>query len=186
MVKRGHLSVIAGPMFAGKSSSLLQQVLWLEHNQKKTLVIKPHIDDRYDPENIVTHDQLRHRCVSAIDLELVKDNYNIKPYNFNTVFIDEVQFFDPKETLWFVEEGLRSGVNFMCAGLDQDFRGVPFDTTARLMALAEKVEKITAHCTVCGQPATKTYRTVNNDNSRVLVGGAESYEPRCTEHWSRK
>ena len=88
MVKRGYLSVIAGPMFAGKSSSLLQQVLWLEHNQKKTLVIKPHIDDRYDPENIVTHDQLRHRCVSAIDLELVKDNYNIKPYNFNTVFID--------------------------------------------------------------------------------------------------
>ena len=34
--------------------------------------------------------------------------------------------------------------------------------------------------------ATKTYRTVDNDNSRVLVGGAESYEPRCTEHWSRK
>lgn len=171
-------------MFAGKSSSLLQQVLWLEHNQKKTLVIKPHIDDRYDPDNIVTHDKLQHHCISAIDLELVKDNYNIKPYNFDTVFIDEVQFFDPKETLWFVEESLQSGVNFVCAGLDQDYRGVPFDTTARLMALAETVEKITAHCTVCGQPATKTHRT-SKSNLRVQVGGAESYEPRCIEHWSR-
>ena len=72
----------------------------------------------------------------------------------------------------------------MCSGLDQDYRGVPFDTTARLMALADKVKKITAHCTRCGQPATKTYRTTKNTN-RVLVGGAESYEPRCTEHWSR-
>jgi thymidine kinase len=185
MYKRGKLEVIAGPMFAGKSSELLKRLLFLEHSGKKVIVLKPVIDDRYDANSIVTHNQLKHEALAVIDLELVKDNYTIKPYNFHTIFIDEVQFFDPKETLWFVEEGLREGVNFVCAGLDQDSRGVPFDTTARMLALADDVKKITAFCNVCGQTASKTQR-LRNAGGRVNVGGAETYEPRCHEHWESK
>jgi thymidine kinase len=183
--KRGRLEVIAGPMFAGKSSALLKRLLFLEHSGNKALVLKPVIDDRYDANSIVTHNQLKHDAVAVIDLELVKDNYTIKPYNFHTIFIDEVQFFDPKETLWFVEEGLREGVNFVCAGLDQDSRGVPFDTTARMLALADDIEKITAFCNVCGQSASKTQR-LSTGGGRVNVGGADKYEPRCHEHWEGK
>lgn len=180
---RGKLEVIAGPMFAGKSSELLKRLLFLEHSGSKILVLKPEIDDRYDSKSIVTHNHLRHDALSVIDLELVKDNYTIKPYNFHTVFIDEVQFFETNETLWFVEEGLREGVNFVCAGLDQDSRGVPFETTARLLALADDVHKITAFCNVCGLTASKTQR-VRGNSSRVAVGGAEAYEPRCHTHWN--
>ena len=182
---RGRLEVIAGPMFAGKSSELLKRILFLEHGGSKVLVLKPVIDDRYDANSIVTHNQLSHPASAVIDLELVKDNYTIKPYNFHTIFIDEVQFFDPKETLWFVEEGLREGVNFVCSGLDQDSRGVPFDTTARMLALAYDVHKITAFCNVCGQTASKTQR-LRKGGGRVNVGGSETYEPRCHEHWDSK
>lgn len=182
---RGRLEVIAGPMFAGKSSELLKRILFIEHSGKKVLVLKPVIDDRYDANQIVTHNQLKHDAIAVIDLELVKDNYTIKPYNFHTVFIDEVQFFDPKETLWFVEEGLRSGVNFVCAGLDQDSRGVPFDTTARMLALSDDVHKITAFCNVCGQTASKTQR-LRKSGGRIAVGGTETYEPRCHAHWESK
>ncbi len=185
MYKRGELEVIAGPMFAGKSSELLKRLLFLEHSGKKALVLKPVIDDRYDPDKIVTHNKLSHPALSVIDLELVKDNYTIKPYNFHTVFIDEVQFFDTKEALWFIEEGLREGVNFVCAGLDQDSRGVPFETTGRLLALADNIMKITAFCNVCGQTASKTQR-LRKSGGRVNVGGAETYEPRCHEHWESK
>lgn len=183
--QRGQLEIIAGPMFAGKSSELLKRLLYLEHSGHKCLVLKPVIDDRYDSNSIVTHNQLKHDAIAVIDLELVKDNYTIKPYNFHTVFIDEVQFFDPKETLWFVEEGLREGVNFVCAGLDQDSRGVPFDTTARMLALADNIMKIRAYCTVCGQNASKTQR-LRNTGGRVNVGGTETYEPRCRNHWESK
>ena len=148
-------------------------------------MLKPVIDDRYDANSIVTHNQLKHDAIAVIDLELVKDNYTIKPYNFHTVFIDEVQFFDPKETLWFVEEGLREGVNFVCAGLDQDSRGVPFETTGRLLALADGIMKITAFCSICGQPCSKTQR-LRKSGGRVNVGGADLYEPRCHEHWESK
>ena len=96
-----------------------------------------------------------------------------------------MQFFDNKEALWFVEEALRSGVNVVCAGLDQDSRGVPFETTARLLAVADDVHKITAFCAVCGQSASKTQR-LRATGGRVNVGGAESYEPRCHEHWESK
>ncbi len=105
---RGRLEVIAGPMFAGKSSELLKRMLFLEYSGKRILCLKPVIDDRYDADKIVTHNKLTHDAVAVIDLELVKDNYTIKPYNFHTIFIDEVQFFDNKETLWFVEEALRT------------------------------------------------------------------------------
>lgn len=184
---RGQLEVIAGPMFAGKSSELLKRLLFIEHSGKKVLVLKPCIDDRYDSNHIVTHNQLKHSCVSVIDLELVRDNYTIKPYNFHTVFIDEVQFFDTNETLWFVEEGLREGVNFVCAGLDQDSRGVPFETTSRLLALADDAIKIRAFCSICGLDAGKTQRLrATKMSDRVKVGGVETYEPRCHEHWESK
>jgi|TARA_B110000908_G_scaffold135049_1_gene159766 thymidine kinase len=185
---RGKLEVIAGPMFAGKSSELLKRLLFIEHGGYKVLVLKPVVDNRYGSgDEIVTHNKLRHPAVSVIDLELVKDNYTIKPYNFHTVFIDEAQFFDTNETVWFVEEGLRSGVNFVVAGLDQDSRGVPFETTARMLALADEVLKIKAFCTVCGMDAGKTQRLrETSQDDRVKVGGAETYEPRCHEHWESK
>lgn len=182
---RGQLEVIAGPMFAGKSSELLKRLLFIEHSGKKVLVLKPCIDDRYDSNHIVTHNQLKHSCVSVIDLELVKDNYAIKPYNFHTIFIDEVQFFDSKETIWFVEEALRNGVNVVTAGLDQDSRGIPFETTSRLLALADSIVKIKAFCSICGKEASKTQR-LSKKNSRIAVGGAGDYEPRCHEHWESK
>jgi thymidine kinase len=185
MYNRGRLEVIAGPMFAGKSSELLKRLLFLEHSGHKTLVLKPVVDDRYDANSIVTHNRLKHDALAVIDLELVRDNYTIRPYNFHTVFIDEVQFFDHTETLWFVEEGLRNGVNFVCAGLDQDSRGVPFETVARLLALADDVVKIKSYCNICGQSASKSQR-LSASGGRVAVGGAEKYEPRCHEHWEPK
>lgn len=182
---RGKLEVISGPMFAGKSSELLKRLLFLEHSGKNILALKPVVDDRYDSKSIVTHNHLSHDALAVIDLELVKDNYTLQPYNFHTVFIDEVQFFDAKETIWFVEETLRNGVNVVAAGLDQDSRGVPFETTARLLALADEIVKIRAFCNICGKEASKTQR-MSRKTSRVAVGGSNDYEPRCHTHWEPK
>jgi thymidine kinase len=179
---RGTLEVIAGPMYAGKSSELLKRVLYLSHSGKKILVLKPHTDDRYAHDAIVTQNKLSHPAISVTDLELVKENYNITPYNFNTLFIDEIQFFETKETIWFIEEGLRNGVHFVVAGLDQDAGGVPFETTARLLALGDAITKLPAFCTKCGATATKTQR-LNKNSERIAIGAFGDYEPRCHIHW---
>ena len=184
-VPRGSLEVFAGPMYAGKTTLLLQRVLWLDHQQKKILVIKPSKDNRYNEDTIVTHNQLSYPCISFSEFNEIEDNYNIMPYNYNTVCLDEVQFMDSKDALSSVEMWLRNGVNVVAAGLDQDSRGVPFETTSQLLGLADKSEKIKAICTVCGKEATKTYR-VKASGDRIQVGSMGMYEPRCLEHWEPK
>ena len=182
---RGSLEVFAGPMYAGKTTLLLQRVLWLDHQQKKILVIKPARDNRYNEDTIVTHNQLSYPCISFNEFSEIEDNYNIMPYNYNTVCLDEVQFMDAKDALSSVEMWLRNGVNVVAAGLDQDSRGVPFETTSQLLGLADKSEKIKAICTTCGKEATKTYR-VKASGDRIQVGSMGMYEPRCLEHWEPK
>jgi len=84
-----------------------------------------------------------------------------------------------------VELWLSRGVNVIGAGLDQDSRGVPFESACTLMGLADTIEKIVAVCNTCGKPATKTYR-LEASGDRVQVGSMGMYEPRCVEHWEPK
>ena len=184
-MSRGLLDVYAGPMYAGKTSKLLQRVLWLDHQQKKVLVIKPAKDNRYSEDTITTHNQLSYPCISITEFDEIEEHYNIMPYNYDTVCLDEVQFMDTQETVEGVEQWLRNGVNVVAGGLDQDSRGVPFETTSQLLGLADCVEKIKAVCTTCGKPATKTYR-LKASGERVQVGSMGMYEPRCLEHWEPK
>jgi thymidine kinase len=169
-------------MYAGKTSQLLKRVLWLDHQQKRVLVLKPSKDNRYAEEQIVTHNQLSYPCVSFNRFDEITSKYNIMPYNFDTICLDEVQFMDCVSTLSHVEKWLSMGLNVIAVGLDQDSRGLPFETTSHLMGLADCVEKITATCTQCGRDATKTYR-VHAEGDRVQVGSVGMYEPRCKEHW---
>lgn len=179
----GTLTTVAGPMYAGKTSNILQRILWIKHQNKGVLVIKPQIDNRYSSDHIATHNQLSFPCFAMTDWTHVVDNYTLMPYNYDTVFLDEVQFMDTTDTLMQVNNMLSNGVNVVAAGLDQDSKGQPFETTAMLLALSDEVVKIQAICTTCGKPATKTQRAEGAVDSRVNVGSVGIYEPRCLEHW---
>ena len=67
---RGKLETIVGAMFAGKTSELLKRILWAKHQSKKIIVIKPVIDNRYDQEKIITHNDLSHDCFASRELFL--------------------------------------------------------------------------------------------------------------------
>jgi thymidine kinase len=71
--------------------------------------------------------------------------------------------------------------------LDTDFRGEPFGSMPLLLAKAELVVKLQAICVICGEPASRTQRLVNDKPARyddpvVVVGAAEMYEARCRKH----
>ena len=179
---RGSLETIVGAMFAGKTSELLKRILWAEHQGKRILVIKPRIDNRYTEEAISTHNDLSHKCYpmrSWIDL---KNNFTLNKKNYDTLFLDEIQFMDTKETLKNIEELLNCGIDVVCAGLDQDSRGKPWETSSLLLGLADKITKIYGFCNICGTEATKTYRKIEG-GKRTQVGAAKIYEPRCLKHW---
>lgn len=170
-------------MYAGKTSMILQRILWIKHCNNSVLVLKPDIDNRYSKDHIETHNRLSFPCFAMKDWSHALDNFNFKPYNYSTIFVDEVQFMDTQETVDNINLMLASGVNVVAAGLDQDSRGTPFETTAMLLALSDEVIKIRAICTTCGKEATKTQRNADAVNDRVSVGSIGVYEPKCLEHW---
>jgi thymidine kinase len=177
----GSLEVICGPMYAGKTTETLKRVLWARNGQHRDVhVFKPSFDNRYSETEIVSHDGLRTNATNITQLPVT--TYVGK----SLVVLDEVQFFcEPYvqgDVVEWVRLQLAAGVDVFSAGLDMDWQGKPFEITAQLMAMADKVTKITAHCTVCGRAASKTYKKTGSGNS-VELGALDLYEARCPTHW---
>ena len=182
---RGNLETIVGAMFAGKTSELLKRILWAKHQSKKIIVIKPSIDNRYSNQKIITHNDLSHDCYSMVDWNTTLNHFEFSRDKVDVVFLDEIQFMHTADTLSNVEKILDNGIDVVCAGLDQDSRGKPWETSSMLLGLSDKILKIYGFCNVCGVEATKTYRKTHG-GGRTQVGAADIYEPRCLKHWEAR
>lgn len=179
----GIIEVICGPMFAGKSEELLRRINRLIYAKKNFLVFKPSIDDRYSETEVVSHNK---RSYKAFSINNPKQILKHITNETEVVCVDEVQFFDIS-IVDIIENLANMGIRVICAGLDLDFKGDPFEVTANLLARAEYVTKLTAICCVCGKEATRTQRLINGEPASkkdpiVLVGASESYEARCRHH----
>ena len=96
---RGNLETIVGAMFAGKTSELLKRILWAKHQNKKIIVIKPSIDNRYSNEKIITHNDLSHECYAMSDWDTTLKDFIFNKENVDVVFLDEIQFMHTEDTL---------------------------------------------------------------------------------------
>ncbi len=176
----GSITVICGSMFAGKSEELIRLARRALYAKKQVQVFKPIIDDRYHASMVVTHMGVQHEALAVRSVADLKRK--IEP-NTDVVLIEEAQFFD--DSLAQLAMDLAdSGVEVVCAGLDQDFRREPFGPMPKLLALADEVVKLRAICMKCGAPASHTYRMVDGkpvhrDDPVVLIGATEKYEARC-------
>ena len=178
----GLIEVICGCMFAGKTEELIRRIKTFEYANKKIIVFKPRIDNRYSKDEVASHagSKVKSHPISKAEeiFKYLKDE--------DIIAIDEVQFFD-EQIIDICEYLANNGKRVMVAGLDMDFRGVPFEIMAQLITKAEFVTKLTAVCTACGLPATRSQRLVDDkpakyDDPIVLIGAKESYEARCRHH----
>jgi thymidine kinase len=176
----GFIEVIVGPMFSGKSEELIRRIKRAQIAKQKVQVFKPAIDDRYSIDKVVSHNGTNINAISVVKafeiIELLEEDTEV-------IAIDEIQFFD-HSIVDVVREIADLGKRVICAGLDMDFRGEPFGPTPDIMAIAESVDKLTAICVKCGNPATRTQRLINGkpakyDDPIILVGAHETYEARC-------
>lgn len=169
----GSIEVICGSMFSGKTEELIRRLNRARIAKLKVEIFSPKADTRYDEDAIVSHNASKITSTpvdtaSAI-LLLASDAH--------VIGVDEAQFFDnelPEVCTALANRGIR----VIVAGLDMDFKGRPFGTMPTIMAIAESVTKLQAVCVRCGNPAQYSYRLVH-DNSKILLGEKESYEPRC-------
>lgn len=175
----GWLEVVCGPMFSGKSEELIRRLRRAEIAGQRALIVKPRIDDRFDIGHVVSHAGAKMRAVAVLRPEEIVGLAD----GYDAVGIDEVQFFAP-EVVAVIERLIERGTRVVAAGLDQDFRGLPFGSLPELLCRAELVDKLQAVCHRCGGPATMTQRLVDGspapaDGETIVVGALEQYEARC-------
>jgi thymidine kinase len=178
--KGGWVEVICGSMFSGKTEELIRRVRRAQIARQKVQVFKPSLDDRYAQEKVTSHNGMD---VDATIVTEAREILDLVEPDAVVVAIDEVQFFD-----WTIAEVCNtlaeSGKRVIVTGLDMDFRGEPFGPMPLLMAEAERVDKLSAICVVCGAPASRTQRLINGqpasyDDPVIMVGASEVYEARC-------
>ncbi len=170
----GHIEVITGGMFSGKSEELVRRMRRAVIARQRVQVFKPSADTRVPDGQLVTRDK------RALDATTVADSGELRKriqLGVQVVGIDEAQFFD-LDLAYLVNELADAGLRVIVAGLDQDFRRQPFGPMPRILATAEYVDKVHAICVRCGGPAHYSQR-IAGGGEQVQVGDAESYEARC-------
>lgn len=180
MNRKGHIEVICGCMFSGKSEELIRRIKRLVIGKKKVQLFKHALDNRYSATNVVSHDG-----AALLSIPVMKSEDIIVNICEDTeiVGIDEAQFFESD----IIEDCLiliNLGIDVIIAGLDMDFRGLPFGPMPNLMAIADKVDKLCAVCNVCGKEAIMSQRLINgkpadSTDLTVCIGEKDSYEARC-------
>ena len=175
----GWLEVICGPMFSGKSEEMIRRLRRAEIAGQRVVIFKPRIDDRYDATDVVSHAGARMQAVPVASVSEIA----AQAEGFEVVGIDEAQFLGEGVVATALDLADR-GVRVVVAGLDQDFRRLPFGPMPELLTHAEFVDKLQAVCHRCGGPATTTQRLVDGrpapySGETVVVGAAEQYEARC-------
>ena len=190
------IEVITGCMYSGKSEELIRRLHRCHIAGQYTLVMKSSLDDRYSDDSIATHIGGKLEAIPVKDVDHVKSLTNKYPFQLTgqVIGLDEVQFLDD-EIVDVLEKQANGGRRVIVAGLDLDSDGNPFGPMARLLAVADKVTKLTAVCVAkvwddgeiitCGKPATRSYRLAAHDTGeQVQIGSTGVYEARCRWCWS--
>ena len=171
--RRGRIAVICGSMFSGKTEELIRRLKRAKFAKQRVEIFKPAIDTRYSDVDVVSHEG--HSIASTP----IDSSASILLFSseIDVVGIDEAQFFDAG-LVDVCNELANNGVRVIVAGLDMDFRGVPFGPMPALCAIADEVSKVHAICVKCGQLASYSHRMVKNDK-QVMLGEMTEYEPLC-------
>src|SRR5213592_3329010 len=169
----GWIEVIVGSMYSGKTEELIRRLRRAQIARQRVEIFKPALDVRYATDAIVSHSELR---IPSRSVRRARDVLRYA-HEADVIGIDEGQFLG-RDLVTVCDRLARGGKRVIVAGLDQDYRGRPFEPMPDLLAIAEYITKTLAICMVCGAPANRTYRKLKR-GGRVVVGGADLYEARC-------
>jgi thymidine kinase len=169
----GRLEVICGPMFAGKTTELVRRLLEARDRGESVIALKPARDTRYRMLELATHAGLTFPAKPVLDAAAILTAAGDAP----VVAIDEGHFFG-SALVRVCQNLIRRGARVIVAGVERDHLGRPFEPFPALLCEADEVLKLSGRCARCGGPSVHSQRMFDSDEA-IVVGGAESYEPRC-------
>ncbi|PSS10423.1 Thymidine kinase [Actinidia chinensis var. chinensis] len=178
----GEIHVIVGPMFAGKTTTLLRRIKSESSHGRSVAIIKSNKDTRYGLHSIVTHDGEKFPCWPLADLSSFRQAFGSDAYEkLDVIGIDEAQFFE--DLYDFCRKAADyDGKTVIVAGLDGDYLRRRFGSVLDIIPLADSVTKLSSRCELCGKRAFFTLRRTEEMQTE-LIGGADKYMPVCRKHY---
>lgn len=184
MIKtNGYLGLIIGPMFSGKSTTLIKYINKYKTLNKKMIIIKPSIDNRYtELSEICTHNMEKQSCLS-IEYNKLNDIFNNVHYSETDIIIlEEGQFFTNLYNI--IKQMLTDNKIIYISALNGDSNQELFGDIYKLMPICDNIEFLQALCLDCmdGTPAIFSKR-LSDKKEQVLVAGATEYKAVCRYHY---
>ena len=170
----GWIEVISGSMFSGKTEELIRRITRAQYAKQKVHIFKPAVDVRYADTQVVSHNGQK---IDSTTIDTGAEIFDHLEDDVVVIGIDEAQFLD-RDTVRVAKDLAAEGRRVIVAGLDQDYRGVPFETIMYMMVEAEYITKNLAICMVCANPAHRNQR-LSEASGVVVLGGTDKYEARC-------
>ncbi len=174
-------------MFSGKTTRLIRIIKKEAYAKKNVAIFKPTFYRTRNGEDLVSRNGARFPAslvqITPSGIRIMNDI--VVKRKLDVVGVDEIHFFPPEIVSVLHEIAYTKRV--IACGLDLDFKGDSFETTAELMMIADHITRLIAVCAVCGQRATLTQRLIggkpaSRSSPVILIGGKVIYEPRCTTH----
>lgn len=164
----GSLNLIIGPMFSGKTSTLISKYDRYRIAGKKCIMIKYIDDNRYEKDNVVTHNGIKVEAISCRYLSEVNDIIK----NYDVICIDEVQFY--KDAHIVCDRWANDGYIVIASGLNGNYRREPFEIISKLIPIVEDIIYLKAICIETGGDAH--YSKINTkDTEEIVIGGSDKY-----------
>jgi thymidine kinase len=193
----GKIELMMGPMRSNKTAELLRRAEMRRHYAKQyVLVLKPSDDTKGGPGLVESRNPNGHARMQALEfnsadpwpvLEKIAEIEQEIGKRVECIAIDEGQFVH--DLFLFTKNLLDANHDVLVAGLDLDFRAIPFGEMLNLSWLVNayggSITECMAYCT-CGARALYSQRLIEGKPAAydcpIKVPG-DAYEPRCAEHF---
>tara|TARA_Y100001970_G_C13991236_1_gene728327 strand:+ start:262 stop:825 length:564 start_codon:yes stop_codon:yes gene_type:complete len=172
-INSGWLEVICGCMFSGKTEELMRRLRRAQIAKMSTIIFKPKIDSRYSENEIVSHNKNR------MNSKIINSSKEIIPKSksIDVIAVDEAQFFD-ENLVQACTSLANNGKRVIVAGLDKDYRGLPFGPMPSIMCEADYLDKLRAICIECGNLASYSQR-MSEEKNQIVIGELDKYQAKC-------
>lgn len=170
--------VYCGPMWGGKTEALISRLVRARIQNVRVAAFTP-------SRNVRDRGTIRAHSGASFPAEVVSHGQEIveRADGFDVVGIDEI--FMLEGVVEAVAELVRLRKKVVCATLDMDSEGRVWESVGQVLGMAEEIVKCPAVCAVCKHDAYYTFRRPDAPSSRLLVGAADFFEPRCRPCWER-
>jgi thymidine kinase len=193
----GKIELMLGPMRSNKTAELLRRAeMRRQYAKQYVLVLKPNDDTKGGPGLVESRNPNGHAKMTALEFPstnpwpVLKTIDNLEQEigkHVECIAIDEGQFVT--DLFLFTKNLLDANHDVLVAGLDLDFRAMPFGEMLNLTWLVNayggSITECMAYCT-CGARALYSQRLIDGKpapyDSAIKMPG-DAYEPRCAEHF---